>query len=403
MNCRVCGSTELAAVLALGEQPWANHFLTPEQVGKEPKYPLTVCHCARCKTAQLDFTVKKEIMFGEHTYRSGVTRSLREHFLETAKGVDARFFSGAAKKSVLDIGSNDGAQLLQYKSLGWETLGVESAKGIAAIAESAGVPTLNAYFNEQTARGLGRRFDVVSASGVFFHLEELHSAAEGVRLALAEDGVFVVQFLYMKRIVENLAFDQIYHEHLLYYNLRTIEALLERHGLGLFDAYLSPIHGGSIVGLAGHRARRPVSQRLLAMRAEEDRAGANERAYYEAFAGRVSGKRLEERAYLREQSEAGRVIWGLGAPVKGNTLLNYLGVGPETIPVLVEKNELRRGLYAPGSHIPVKLESELQGRPDVYYVLAWNFKDEILANHKAQLEAGVEFHFPVDPSKEAAR
>src|SRR5881227_575556 len=126
------------------------------------------------------------------------------------------------------------------------------AKTTAMIANKAGVPTLNSFFNLETARKLGRKFDVINAAGVFFHLEELHSVTEGIREALDENGVFVVQFLYMKRIVENLAFDQIYHEHLLYYNLKTIEALLNRHGLALFDAYVSPIHGGSVISFVTH-------------------------------------------------------------------------------------------------------------------------------------------------------
>src|SRR5262249_49389470 len=136
-------------------------------------------------------------------------------------------------------------------------LGVESSKTTARIANEAGVPTINAFFNEETFRGTGRKFDVINASGVFFHLEELHSVCEAIRRALRSDGVFVVQFLYMKKIIENLAFDQIYHEHLLYYTLETVETLLQRHGLSMFDAYLAPIHGGSIVGFVAHSGTAP--------------------------------------------------------------------------------------------------------------------------------------------------
>jgi hypothetical protein len=240
---------------------------------------------------------------------------------------------------------------------------------------------------------------VVSASGVFFHLEELHSVTEGIREALRDDGVFVVQFLYMKRIVENKAFDQIYHEHLLYYNLETIEVLLNRHGLSMFDAYLSPIHGGSIIGFAGKSDRYRLSNRLRTLRKIETESGANEFQTYLTFADRIKKMKFENLAYFDKAKRLGKRIFGMGAPVKGNTLLNYFGVGTQYIDFLVEKNESRRGLFSPGMHIPIMIEKELTERPDVYYVLAWNFKKEILANNKHLLDRGIEFYFPVDPEE----
>lgn len=397
MICRVCDSTQLEPVLDLGEQPWCNHFLRAEEVGREPRYPLRLMYCHGCTTTQLDHTVPKETMFGDHTYLSGVTRSLGEHFREVAVEVELGFFSGRERKTVLDIGSNDGTQLKHFRERGWEVLGVESSKTTAAIAEAEGIPTVNAFFNLDLARSLGRRFDVVNAAGVFFHLEELHSVAEGIRESLAPDGVFVVQFLSMKRIVANGAFDQIYHEHLLYYNLRPLETLLSRHGLELFDARMSPIHGGSVIAFAGHPGVRSETPRLVAMRAEEEETGCDRIDTYRAFARRVKAMREANLAYLYGAKAAGKRVFGLGAPVKGNTMLNYFGVGPDLIECLVERNPLRRGLFAPGSHIPVRIEDEFHDEPDVYYVLAWNFKREILARYAAMIERGVEFFFPVDP------
>jgi SAM-dependent methyltransferase len=397
MHCRVCDATDLVPAVDLGRQPWCNHFLKPEEVGREPYYPLRVVYCLRCQTAQLDYTVKKEIMFGDHTYLSGVTRSLSEHFQRVATEVNERFFKAVSGRTVLDIGSNDGTQLKHFQALGYDVLGVESSKTTAQIANAAGVPTLNAFFNLDTARQINRRFHVINAAGVFFHLEELHSVTDGIRESLRDDGVFVVQFLYMKRIVENLAFDQIYHEHLLYYTLATIERLLNRHGLAMFDAYVSPIHGGSVIGFVTHAGRRPVSDRLQALRQAEDRAHSNELATYQEFARRIERMKAENLAYLDRAKRAGKRIYGFGAPVKGNTLLNYFGIGTQYLDCLVEKNELRRGLFSPGMHIPVVIEKELQQLPDIYYVLAWNFKREILANNAPLMARGIEFFFPVDP------
>jgi SAM-dependent methyltransferase len=402
MICRICDSAELVPVLDLGLQPWANHFLKKEEVGSEPAYPLRLVYCLDCACVQLDYTVPKEVMFLDHTYVSGTTKTLAQHFAATAKEVDRSFADGRPHKSVLDIGSNDGTHLKQYQALGFETLGVEPCGRIAAMAQAQGVNTVVDFFNAESARKIGRKFDVINASGVFFHLEELHSAAEGVRLCLADDGVFVIQFLYMKSIVENLAFDQIYHEHLLYYTLQTVNRLLARHGMEGFDGYLSPIHGGSIILFAGHSGRRPRSERLSAMLQAEDEAGTNKIESYQAFAKRVELMKERTLAFLKERKAAGKTIFGFGAPVKGNTFLNYCGIGTQFLECLVEKNPMRKGLYSPGMHIPIALEDELRAPPDMYLVLAWNFKKEILQNNRQLVEQGVEFYFPVNPGEKAA-
>lgn len=397
-RCRICDQNRLQQVIDLGQQPWCNHFLKKDEIGKEPFYPLCVVYCHDCATPQLDYTVPKEVMFGDHTYLSGTTASLNQHFKNVAEEVDRGFFRDAPGKSVLDIGSNDGTQLKHFQALGYEVLGVEPSKRIAGIARDAGIETLNDFFNLDLVHRIGRKFHIINAAGVFFHLEELHSATDGVRDALREDGVFVVQFLYMKRIVENLAFDQIYHEHLLYYNLQNIETLLRRHGLTMFDAYVSPIHGGSVIGFIGHEGRRTPSDRLLALRQAEIESRSNEYATYAQFAACIQRMKEENLAFLQRAKQDGKRIWGFGAPAKGNTLLNYFGIGPQYFDCLVEKNPLRRGLYSPGMHIPVLLENELSGTPDIYYVLAWNFKREILANNQPLIAKGVEFYFPVNPT-----
>lgn len=399
MNCRICDSTDLTPVIDLGEQPWCNHFLTKEEISKEPYYPLRVLYCNNCHTSQLDYTVKKEVMFGNHTYLSGVTKSLSAHFRGIAEEVEMRFGKGVAGRSVLDIGSNDGTQLKHFQELGWEVLGVESSTTTAAIAKQAGVPTVNKFFNLETMNETGKKFDIINAAGVFFHLEELHSVTSGIKLGLKENGVFVVQFLYMKSIMENNAFDQIYHEHLLYYTLETINVLLKRHGLEMFDAYLAPIHGGQMIGYVGHAGANEKTERLQSLIKEENESGCNTIEAYFDFAERIKVMKEENLNYLRKAKEEGKKVFGMGAPVKGNTMLNYFGVGTDLIECLLEKNTLRKNLYSPGMHLPILMEDEVKEIPDIYYVLAWNFKKEILQNNKALLDKGVEFYFPVNPKE----
>lgn len=401
MKCRICDSEKLELVINLGNQPWCNHFLSWEEVGQEPYYPLHVLYCLDCSTSQLDYTVDKEVMFGNHTYLSGVTKALSSHFRGIAEEVNERFNSARESKSILDIGSNDGTQLKHFIDLGWDVLGVESSTLTAEIANTAGVKTLNTFFNAETISLLDRKFDVINAAGVFFHLEELHSVTEGIKVGLKEDGVFVVQFLYMKSIMENDAFDQIYHEHLLYYTLKTLQTLLQRHGLELFDAYLAPIHGGQMIGFVCHPGEREKSQRLRDLEKRENESGCNAIEAYQAFAKRIDLMREKNQAYLNKSKEDGKKVFGMGAPVKGNTLLNYFGVGPDLIECLLEKNKLRKGLFSPGMHIPILMEDEVDVIPDIYYVLAWNFKKEILENNKKLVDQGVEFFFPVDPKLSA--
>lgn len=384
-------------MIDLGDQPWCNHFLKAEEVGQEPFYPLKVVYCHDCSTAQLDYTVKKEIMFGDHTYLSGVTKSLSKHFEEVAQEIDHEFGSRWTQKAVLDIGSNDGTQLKHFQPLGYEVIGVESSKTTAKIANDAGVPTLNEYFNEDLVRSLGRQYQIINASGVFFHLEELHSVCRGIKAGLADDGVFVVQFLYMPSIVENLAFDQIYHEHLLYYSLQTINTLLQRHGLAMFDARLAPIHGGSMIAYVSHAGKEVPTERLLQLQKAEQDSGFNAIETYQQFDRDIQQLRLENQAYLQSKKAEGKTVYAMGAPVKGNTLLNYFDVGPDLVQGLVEINRLRKGLYSPGMHIPILMEDELPKKPDVYYVLAWNFKQEILKRYADLIEQGVEFYFPINP------
>lgn len=397
MQCRVCDSSDLVLAIDLGEQPCANLFLSKEQLGEEPLYPLRVVYCQKCQCAQLDVTVKKEIVYRDHTYLSGMTRSLSDHFLQIAQQVDERFFKATPGKSVLDIGSNDGTQLLHYQTLNYSVLGVEPSERVGEIARQRGVETAHAFFNDEFAKQCGRQFHVINAAGVFFHLEELHSATEGVKRLLKEEGVFVIHFLYMKSILRNSAFDQIYHEHLLYYTLKTLEKLLNRHGLALFDAEFKPIHGGSIIGYAGHAGRLAPSERLQRLRQEEEASGCNRLEAYLQMAQRIEEMRRQNRAFLESRRAEGKRIFGMGAPVKGNTLLNFFRIDQNLLECLVEKNPLRKGLFSPGMHLPVVLEEELTAPPDVYYVLAWNFREEILQRHRALLDQGVEFYFPIEP------
>ncbi|MDB3887195.1 class I SAM-dependent methyltransferase [Candidatus Pelagibacter sp.] len=396
MKCRICGSTNLELVFDLGLQPWGNNFLKYDQVGKEKFYPLELLFCKDCHLSQLSFTVKKEIMFADHTYLSGMTSSLSNHFKDLAKYVNQKFNKDNLKKTILDIGSNDGTFLKHFKKLGWEVLGVESSNNISKIANSNQILTLNEFYNLECAKRISKKFDFINASGVFFHLEELHSATKGVKFNLSENGIFIIQFLYMKQIMKNVAFDQIYHEHLVYYNLKTLQNLLSIYNMEIFDAYLADIHGGQMIAFVSHSGSYEISNRLTKLLDEEENNNSNTISTYKNFANQAKELKEKNLNFLNYSLQENKVIFGLGAPVKGNTLINYFGINKKMIPKLLEINSLRKNLFAPGSHIPIIMEEDESQVPDIYYVLAWNFKEEILKKNSKLIDKGIEFYFPIE-------
>ncbi len=394
MNCRSCNGTRLELILDLGHQPWCNDFLTKDQVGKENTYPLRLYYCLDCEMLQLDHTVPKETMFSDTSYLSGMTQTLQQHFFNLAKE-NIEQFNIQPQDLVVDIGGNDGCQMLQYKKAGVENvLNVECSKRVANISSQAGVKTLNKYFNLKTVQeNLGEKsVKLYNASGVFFHLEELHSVIEGIKYSLKDDGVLIVQFMYAGVMVENLNFDSIYHEHLCLYTIRSLNNLLKLHQLEIFDASYSDIHSGSIIAKIG-RSERVVhlkTQRFYDL-LEKDSQYTLEA--FKQFAKKVESKKNHLRQVLEKYKSLGKKIYAYGAPAKGNTLLNYFKIDHKLVDKAVEVNELKVGHYLPKSHIPITLEDE-NDFPDYYLLLSHNFADELIKKNAALIDKGVQFIIP---------
>lgn len=395
-KCRSCGSTSTRLFLDLGDQPHCNRLIPPEKANaREPYFPLRVFFCDACTLVQIDHTIPKESMFSDYPYVSGTTKTLVQHFGETARRLVDTY--GLKPGSlVVDIGSNDGTWLKHYQPLGLRVLGIDPAANVVELARKNGVPTWARFFNEETAREIVTaegHASLVTAAGVFFHLEELHSVIRGVQALLADDGLFVVQAIYLGGMLDNVAFDQIYHEHLVYYTLRSIEALFAPHGFEVFDARLVPIHGGSLEVHVARQGQRPVGESVHAMRAEETRKGYGEFATYEAFAERVWQLRDALRALLERYRRDGKSVYAFGAPAKGATLVNSFGIGPDLVQKATERNPMKVGYLMPGSRIPIVAEEGQN--PDAFLVLAWNFIDEFVARETRYLEGGGAFIVPV--------
>ena len=394
MQCRSCDSENIELILDLGNQPWCNDFLTESQVGNETLYPLRLNYCHGCELLQLDHTVPKETMFGDHCYLSGMTKTLIDHFYEVAEE-NIKQFDIQPQDLVVDIGGNDGSQLLQYQKQGIDNiLNVESASRVSMIAESQGVRTINEYFNRQSVEEhIGeKKVKLYNASGVFFHLEELHSVIDGIQFSLRGDGVLIVQFMYAGTMIEKLNFDTIYHEHLCYYTLSSLSNLLAPYGLEIFDAYYSEIHSGSVIAKITH-ASGPLNRKTdrLEQLVEKDKKYTLEE--FKKFASKIEQQRYLLKEILESYKNDGQSIYAYGAPAKGNTLLNYFEIDKTLVDKAVEINEMKIGTYLPQSHIPIVKESK-EDLPDYYLLLSHNFADEIIDKNQDIIAAGVKFIVP---------
>jgi 2-polyprenyl-3-methyl-5-hydroxy-6-metoxy-1,4-benzoquinol methylase len=328
---------------------------------------------------QIGYTIPKEAMFLNHSYLSGTTRSLRQHFSEVCHDILGRV-SILPRDYILDIGGNDGTFLSILAEQGINVLNVESSAEQARLSETNGVHSINNFFDNNVAeeilanKGLAK---VIHGSGIFFHLEDLHSVFSGVKLLLDAEGVVVAEFIYLPEMVRSCAYDQIYHEHLLYYTLRSFDSLLQQHGLTIFDAELKPIHGGSCVAYITHIGSAEKTMRLKELEAAESDRGDNEIQVYRDFALRAGEMRIKLRDMLCNLRSDGNRVQAIGAPVKGTTILNFCGLTEDVVECAIEVNPMKFYTYYPGTKIPVYPQDEVE-EPDIYLLLAWNFKREIL-------------------------
>lgn len=391
MKCRVCDNEKLEMFLDLGDQPHCDNFL-PNLDKKEPYYPLQVCFCHKCTTVQINHTVPKEIMFDHFLYLSGTTQTLKKHFKETTERL-VKNLNLKSNDLVVDIGSNDGTWLGYYKKHGMRTLGIEPALDIADYACRQGIDTWARYFNLETAKEIldnKGKAKLITAAGVFFHLEELHSVTSGVRELLAKDGVFCIQAIYLGSILQNTQFDQIYHEHLTYWTVKSLKRLLELHGLEINSVDLLPIHGGSLEVIVSHRGSRPVENSVRNYIFEEECANYDKIETYHDFTKKVWLIKDKLLSIINDYKSKGKSIQAFGAPAKGSTLLNSFGITKKQIDCAIEVNPLKIDRYIPGCRIKIN-DEKVTEKPDVYLLLAWNFLGEFLKNKSDYILNGGEF------------
>ena len=398
-RCRMCGADTLFRYLDLGRTPLANSYVPRDQLGApEFREELALQVCTTCGLSQLTRVVHPDLMFKNYLYVSSTTATFRTHCEELA-ATSSRVAGAGTGDLVMDIASNDGCLLTKFMDIGMRVVGVDPAENLAAEANTAGIRTLNAYWSPAIARDVEARFGrpkVVTATNVFAHVDDVHAFVEGVAACLAPGGVFVIECPYLLDFIEKNEFDTAYHEHLSYIGITPLVRLMAMHGMDLFDVeYFGDLHGGTIrsfIARAGERLRTPRVEEYLA---REAAFGITREGTYSAFAGRVLLNRRQLRELVARERAAGKVIWAYGASAKGNTLVNFFELSGADVPVAIDDNPKKWGYCTPGAHMRVAGIGELAGaRVDYLLLLAWNFRDEIIARCNAARYAGA-FIVPV--------
>ncbi len=386
--CQVCGSTRLDNVLSLGYMPPVNQMVPIGQVPRQqPWFPTNLLHCRDCDLVQLGLAVDPVIIFPpEYPYTSGTTKLLRDNFADLQRESAALLGLGS-NDLVVDIGSNDGTLLSNFKNGGQRVLGIEPTD-VGDIANSKGIPTLKRYFGAEVAREVKAAHgpaSVVTAANCFAHIEDVHAIVDGIVEMLAPDGVFISESHYLIGLLDTLQYDTVYHEHLRYYSVTSLKHLLEMHELEVFHARPIPSHGGSIRVYAARRGARPVQDSVRHMLAGEPRGEALAKRLV-AFRRDVVLSKLRLLSMLRELKETGARIAGISAPSRASTLVNYVGLDQGIIDYVCEiPGSLKIGKCMPGTQIPVVDETQLfSDQPDCAVIFSWHIADELAPKLRAK-------------------
>jgi SAM-dependent methyltransferase len=382
-HCRFCRAPLSRTFVNLNSSPLANSLLDADSRDRmEARYPLHAFVCEQCFLVQLDAVVPPEHIFHDnYLYFSSFADSWLAHCRAYARKMIDRFKIDR-DKLVVEIASNDGCLLRNFVDAGIPVLGVEPSANVAQAAEAAGVRTRVTFFGAGSATALkaeGFAADLIAANNVLAHVPDINDFVEGFRILLKPDGVATIEFPHLLNLMMNNQFDTIYHEHFSYLSLLAAERIFAAHGLDVFDVEELPTHGGSLRVYLAHAGTRAPGDAVAALRAKETAAQLGHVEAYSDFAERVVQTKCELLAFFLSAKRDGKTVVGYGAPAKGNTLLNYCGIGPEFLSYTVDVSPHKQGKFLPGTQIPVYHPDKiLETQPDYVLILPWNLKDEIM-------------------------
>ena len=403
-ECGICSSKNLELILDLGEQPPSNAFIKKENLEKyENKFPLRLYLCKECYLLQLLDIVNKEILFEKYLYLTSASKPIVKHFEKYAHDIYEEFLKEKENPVVLEIGSNDGSLLKEFKNLGVDVLGIEPAKNIAKIANEAGITTKNSFLNYDLVKknSLEKKASIIIGNNVFGHVDDLKEFMKCVKILSKEKGIFIFEIPYLLDLIQKLEFDTVYHEHLSYFSLIPLIKLMEQFNLEIFDVKKQKVHGGTIRVFVSKKNNYKKTINFEKMIKFEKEFGINEIQTYQKFSENVKELKNKLQNKLLKFKKEGKIIFGYGAPAKGNVLLNYCNIGTKFLDYIIDTTPLKQGLYTPGMHIPVKSDKENIEKPSqqIALLLAWNYEEAIINKEKLFLKNGGKFLIPIPTPK----
>jgi SAM-dependent methyltransferase len=379
----------------LGTTPLANSYVSPERAAEtEPVYPLRALVCSRCFLVQLESAPEPEELFTDYTYFSSYSTTWLEHARSFAEEMVERLDLGPGS-TVVEVGSNDGYLLQYFLAAGVRVLGVEPAANVASVAQERGIPTAVRFFGREAALELREEHaaDLLVANNVLAHVPDINGFVAGIELLLGPGGVATLEFPHLVRLVEDVQFDTIYHEHVSYLSVSTATRIFEQNGLRVFAVDELRTHGGSVrIYACRTDDPRPDEETVTALLAREREAGYDRVETYLAFADRVQAERRAIRSFFVDLKAQGASIAGYGAPAKANTLLNCCGLGTDFIDYTVDRSPHKQGCLLPGTRIPILDPGAVERtRPDFLFILPWNLNDEVMEQMRVIREWGGRF------------
>lgn len=382
-SCQSCGHAKLDSILFLGYLPPVNKLPTIGSIPTEqPSYPAQLLYCSKCQLVQLGLIVDPKIIFPpEYPYTSGTTKVLRDNFADLYKE-SSRLLSLEKDDLIIDIGSNDGTLLDNFKH-NHKVLGV-TPEDIGKVAIQKGIPTILDYFTEKVAEKIQKKYGkatLITAANVFAHMEDIHSVIGAIRSLLKPDGVFISESHYLLPLIKRVQYDTVYHEHMRYYSLASLKSLLELHGFEVFHTKEIPSHGGSIRVYAAKKGTHAV-QKSVSKQLQKEKSVTTSREAFRVFSKKTVLSKLALHTLLHGLKKRNKKIYGISAPSRASTLINYTGLDSDILDCVLEiKGSYKIGKYIPGTLIPVLDEEKLfKDQPDYALLLSWHISEELIQN-----------------------
>ena len=379
-DCRSCGSFDLKRVVSLGYQPLANNLLKKENEKCE-LYPLEVNYCSRCHNCQLSVSVDPKKMFANYLYTSSTSKLFRNHFVNAAKKYSKELKLNKKKSYIIDIGSNDGVALKPFIDLGFnKILGIEPAKNLAKLANKKKIKTFNGFLEKKNLKKIKKNADLILASNVFAHSDKLKEMAECMFSLLRKNGTIIIEVQYLINTLNDLTFDNIYHEHYNYWSLTSLVNFFNQFDAKIYKSEKVDTHGGSLRIYVKKGKKVKIDLSVKKMLKDEESFGITNFKTYQEFGKKVYRIRKNVLYNIKKLKKNNKKIIGYGAPAKATTALNFFGISKE-IEYIVEDNKLKHNKFIPGVKIPIKNKSQIKNKDNTLLVLAWNFFNDIKKNN----------------------